>query len=130
MLEHILLADQLLKCLGPCHEFEFGGGRWEYTIGDRWPSPLDLESDRLYVQFTSPNSIVSNDSIRATFRLSVYGGVGSVGQLVAADLECKLSDCLGCLYQGFSTNSGTIPYPSRNSDRTIPVTTMLLSVVI
>ncbi len=126
----IQLFDKLLQCLGPCHEFAYNGGQWGYSLSSRWPSVQELEGDRLHAQVAMVRAAVERDYQRITFRFAVYGGIGSVSALAAVDLIGKIERCLGCDLNGYTIDNGTVPFPLRSSDRQVPVTTILATIVL
>ena len=112
--------DRLLQCLGPCRSVSLSSvAKWEYSIGQLFPSVEDVSSDRLYVQASLVSVSYRGRIRRGGFRFTVYGGVGSVGLLVADDLRCAIRDCVGCEVQNYDLAIGSIAFPSRNSDRRI-----------
>ena len=122
--------DRLLKCLGPCrtHLISDSVG-WEYSIGQPFPTPQDVEADRLYVQ-ASLIAVNYRSRLRlGTFRFAVYGGVGCVGLLVAEDLREAIIGCMGCEVRDFDLRVGALPFPNRNSDRTVNLNTLTFQVL-
>ena len=110
--------DRLLQCLGACRSVALSDVvRWEYSIGQLFPSVEDVNSDRLYVQASLVSVSYRGRIRRGGFRFTVYGGVGSVGLLVADDLRCAIRECVGCEVQDYDLAIGSIAFPSRNSDR-------------
>ena len=116
------VLDHLLKCLGPCRSVLISESvRWDYSIGTLFPSVEDVSADRLYVQASLISINYRGKIKRGMFRFSIYGGVGSVGVLVADDLRYSIGKCLYCQVQNFDLQSTSIAFPLRNSDRTINV---------
>ena len=110
--------DRLLQCLGACRSVALSDVvRWEYSIGQLFPSVEDVNSDQLYVQASLVSVSYRGRIRRGGFRFTVYGGVGSVGLLVADDLRCAIRECVGCEVQDYDLAIGSIAFPSRNSDR-------------
>ena len=101
--------------------------QWEYTIGQQFPTIEDVSNDRLYVQASLVSVAYRGRIQRGTFRFTTYGGVGSVGFLVAGDLRQAIKDCLGCEVRDFDLQSGSIPFPAKNSDRKLQVHTLSFS---
>lgn len=110
--------DRLLQCLGPCRSVALSSvAKWEYSIGQLFPSVEDVSSDRLYVQASLVSVSYRGRIRRGGFRFTVYGGIGSVGLLVADDLRCAIRECVGCEVQNYDLAIGSIAFPNRNSDR-------------
>ena len=127
MLENL---DHLLKCLGPCRSIALSDSvQWEYSIGTLFPSVEDVNADRLYVQASLISISYKGKIQRGVFRFSIYGGIGSVGILIADDLRESIGKCLYCQIQNFDLQSTTIPFPLRNSDRTINVNALSFAIL-
>ena len=122
--------DRLLQCLGACRSVALSDVvRWEYSIGQLFPSVEDVNSDRLYVQASLVSVSYRGRIRRGGFRFTVYGGVGSVGLLVADDLRCAIRECVGCEVQDYDLSIGSIAFPSRNSDRRLNTHSLSFTIV-
>lgn len=117
--------DNLLKCLGPCRKLTLNELiHWEYTIGTAFPLPSDLANDRLYVYAKLTGEQIRPASRRGFFRFSIYGGIGSTGYLITEDLRLAIANCSGCRIREWNIDVTSVPFPQRNSDRQITVTSL------
>ena len=124
------LYNDLLQCLGRCQSLELSPGvAWEYTIAPEFPSIADLEGDRLYCQSSLLSISTDNGIDRGRFRFTVYGGIGSVGSLVAMDVRDRIAQCLGCRVRVFDLQISEVQFPKKNSDRMVSIAILSFRVV-
>ena len=124
------LYNDLLQCLGRCQTLELSPGvQWDYTIAPEFPSVADLEGDRLYCQASLLSITTENSIDRGRFRFTVYGGIGSVGSLVAMDVRDRIAQCLGCRVRVFDLQISEVQFPKKNSDRMVSIAVLSFRVV-
>lgn len=125
----LLILDDLLKCLGPCHTLALSTAvQWEYSIGPDYPTEAQLQNDRLHCQGVIVSYAASRSSSRGVFRFTTYGGIGGVCTLVAEDVRRKLAGCVGCRVGEFDIQCSSTAYPNKSSNRRVPVAAITFAI--